>query len=59
MKRFNINGNLIKVIKCLYDKAISAVLYNGKIAGRWFRTKVGVRQGCLLSPTFFNIYSWK
>ena len=28
---------------------------NGSI-GEWFRTTVGVRQGCLLSPTFFNIF---
>ena len=28
---------------------------NGSI-GEWFRTTVGVRQGCLLSPTLFNIF---
>ena len=28
---------------------------NGSM-GEWFRTTVGVRQGCLLSPTFFNIF---
>ena len=28
---------------------------NGSI-GEWFRTTVGVRQGCLLSPTFFNFF---
>ena len=37
----------------LYNKATSAVLFNGSI-GDWFRTTVGVRQGCLLSPTPFN-----
>ena len=35
--------------------ATSAVQMNGSI-GEWFRTTVGVRQGCLLSPTLFNIF---
>ena len=32
-----------------------SVQMNGSI-GEWFRTTVGVRQGCLLSPTLFNIF---
>ena len=36
-------------------KAQSAVLFNGSTE-EWFRTTVGVRQGCLLSPTLFNIF---
>ena len=55
MKKYNISTNLIQVIKNLYNKATSAVLFNGSI-GDWFRTKAGVRQGCLLSPTLFNIF---
>ena len=55
MKLYNINANLIKVIESLYSKATRAVYYNGSI-GEWFRTTVGVRQGCLLSPTLFNIF---
>ena len=55
MKLYNINANLIKVIESLYSKATSAVHYNGSV-GEWFRTTVGVRQGCLLSPTLFNIF---
>ena len=54
MKKDNISTNLIQVIKNLYNKATSAVLFNSSI-GDWFRTTVGVRQGCLLSPTLFNI----
>ena len=45
----------IKVIESLYSKASSAVYLNGSI-GEWFRTTVGLRRGCLLSPTFFNIF---
>ena len=55
MRLYNINANLIKVIEHLYDKATSAVYFNNSI-GTWFRTTVGVRQGCLLSPTLFNIF---
>ena len=55
MKKYNISTNLIQVIKNLYNKATSAVLFKGSI-GDWFRTTVGVRQGCLLSPTLFIIF---
>ena len=54
MKKY-ISANLIRVIKNLYNKATSAVLFNGSV-GDWFRMTVGVRQGCLLSPTLFNIF---
>ena len=40
----------------LYDKATGAVQMNGSIGER-YRTTIGVRQGCLLSPTLFNIDS--
>jgi len=55
MSLYSINANLIRVIKQLYSEATSAVYYNNNI-GEWFRTTVGVRQGCLLSPTLFNIF---
>ena len=55
MNLYNINGNLIKLIQNLYNKATSAVYLNNSI-GDWFRTTVGVRQGCLLSPTLFNLF---
>ena len=55
MRKYSINASIIRAIENLYDKAQSAVLFNGS-TGEWFRTTVGVRQGCLLSPTFFNIF---
>ena len=55
MKKYNISTNLIHVIKNLYDKATSAVLFKGSI-GDWFGTTVGVRKGCLLSPILLNIF---
>ena len=55
MRKYNISANLVRTIEQLYDKATSAVQMNGS-TGEWFRTTVGVRQGCLLSPTLFNIF---
>ena len=55
MRLYNINTNLINAIQNLYDKVTSALCFNGS-TGDWFRTTVGVRQGCLLSPTLFNIF---
>ena len=54
-KKALLSANLIWVIKHLYDKATSAVLFNGSI-GDWFRTTVGVQQGCLLSSILLNIF---
>ena len=39
MKKYNISTNLIQVIKNLYNKAISAVLFNSSIRD-WFQTTV-------------------
>ena len=55
MRKYNINASIIRAIENLYDKAQSAVLFSGSTE-EWFRTTVGVRQGCLLSPTLFNIF---
>ena len=55
MKKYNISTNLIRVTKDLYNVATSAVLFNSSILD-WFQKTVGVRQGCLLAPTLFNIF---
>ena len=54
MRKYNISANLVCTVEQLYDKAKNAVLMNGSM-GEWVRTTVGVEQGCLLPPTFFNI----
>ena len=48
MRKYNISANLVRTIEQLYDKATNAVRVNGS-TGEWFRTTVGVRQGCYLS----------
>ena len=56
MRLYNINDNLIRTIEYFYDKATSVVYHDNNI-GEWFQTTIGVRQGRLLSPTLFNIFS--
>ena len=53
IKKYNISTNLIQVIKNLYNKATSAVLFNSSI-GDWFQTTVGVP-----SSTYFWKGSWQ
>ena len=55
MWKYNTRTNLVRTIEQLYDKATSAVQMNGS-KGEWIRATVGVKQGCLLSPTLFNIF---
>ena len=55
MRKYNIGVNLVRAIEHMHDKATSAVLMNGSL-GEWFRTTIGVRQGCLLSPTLYNTF---
>ena len=43
------------MIKALYCNSSSAVLINN-IQGKKFKTTVGIRQGCLLSPVLFNVF---
>ena len=55
INHYNVIVYTIRVIRNLHNQTSSAVYLNGDI-GEWFQTTVGVRQGCLLSPTLFNIF---
>ena len=55
MKKYNIKTNLICVIKNLYNKATTAVLFNSRIEGS-FPTTVENRERCLVSSTIFKIF---
>lgn len=46
---------MIRAIQLMFNSTSSAVLLNNNI-GEYFKTAVGVRQGCLLSPVMFNLY---
>lgn len=51
-----IPSDIINVIKNLYIEGTSYVLYNGT-SSHSFRLSQGVRQGSVLSPHLYNIYT--
>ena len=51
-----VDGKDIKIIQNLYWNQESSVLIDGELSN-WIEIKRGVRQGCVLSPLLFNIYS--
>ena len=55
MGKYKIKANLVCNTEHLYHEAIITVQMSCCTA-EWFRTIIGVRQGCLLSPTLFNIF---
>ena len=55
LRNYNFNNNLIQVIQSLYTNSSSAVRINNTTE-ELFKTSVGVRQGCLLSPVLFNVF---
>ena len=55
MARIGVNKTVIEVIKNMYEKSQCTVNVDGKLTD-WFEVTVGVRQGCLLSPTLFNLF---
>lgn len=51
---FGFPSKITRLLKALYKKSTSAVRVNGELTS-WFTTRVGVRQGCVISPQLFNI----
>jgi len=54
MEFFGFPSKLIRLLQALYKQSQSAVRVNGELT-EWFKTAVGVRQGCVISPQLFNI----
>ena len=48
--------HIIQLIKAMYDQQQAAVRTTYGLTD-WFKVKQGVRQGCILSPHLFTIYS--
>jgi hypothetical protein len=50
-----VEGKMYNAIRSLYTDVQCAVKVNGMFS-QWFTVKNGVKQGCKISPTFFQLY---
>jgi len=50
-----VNGRMIKIIHDMYRTVSFTIKCNGGITDS-FHSTVGVKQGCILSPLFFNVF---
>lgn len=55
LTQIGIGGQFLKTICSMYSSVSFAVKCNDKLTDS-FNTSVGVKQGCVLSPIFFNIF---
>ena len=54
LTKVGIEGTYLKSVKSIYDKSTANIILNGE-KPKGFPLKSGTRQGCPLSPLFFNI----
>ena len=55
LKIYGVEGQLLDGIKAFYKEASACVRVNGEMSES-FDIRVGVRQGCVMSPWWFNIF---
>ena len=55
IEKAGINGKFLSVLSSMYLNDCSAIKQNGYIT-ETFKCRVGVKQGCMLSPTLFNLF---
>ena len=54
LQKMGIEGTYLNVIKAIYDKPTASIILNGQTL-KAFPLRSGIRQGCPLSPLFFNL----
>ena len=55
MRHLGYPEKVVRILESLYNETLSAVRVNSSITD-WFKTLVGVMQGCVLSPILFCIF---
>lgn len=54
LKIYGVGGKLLSAIKSFHEEASSCVKISGETSEQ-FEVKVGLRQGCVMSPWLFSV----
>ena len=54
LQKMGIEGIYLNIVKAIYDKPTANIILNGEKL-KVFPLRLGIRQGCPLSPLLFNI----
>ena len=57
LAKIGVSNKLLSVLQSMYRNAASCIKLSSNTATEFFPCKKGVRQGCILSPLLFNIYT--
>ncbi len=57
LRIYGVGGKPLSAINSFYEAASACVKINGETSEH-FEIKVGLRQGCVMSPWLFNIYMY-
>ena len=55
LRLYGIGGRLLRGVKCLYVGSKACVRVGNEVS-EWFLVRVGLIQGCVMSPWLFNLY---
>ena len=55
LRMYGIGGRLLQGVKSLYVGSKACVRVGNEVS-EWFPVRVGLRQGCVMSPWLFNLY---
>ena len=54
LRIYGVGGNLLRAVQSFYDESRACVRGETGVS-EWFDVKVGLRQGCMMSPWLFNM----
>ena len=57
LAKIGVSNKLLSVLQSMYRNTASCIKLSSNTATEVFPCKKGVRQGCILSPLLFNIYT--